>query len=86
MSDNNKIEGERNTIASGRNFIIGNQNIVGTSNDLERMKLKFRELESTMYNRQVEAAVKSYGKMGANAQIGSIIWPGGGITIPTKKN
>ncbi len=49
------------------------------------MKLKFRELETTMYNRQVEAAVKSYGRMGANAQIGSIIWPGGGITIPTKK-
>lgn len=39
-----------------------------------------------MYKNQVEAAVRSYGKMGANAQAGSLIWPGGGITIPKKRN
>jgi hypothetical protein len=39
-----------------------------------------------LYRKQVDAAVRSYGKMGANAQAGSLIWPGGGLTISTKKN
>jgi len=38
-----------------------------------------------MYRNQVDAAVRSYGKMGANAQAGSLIWPGGGLTISPKR-